>query len=96
MLLSIISPLLDFAVSIYFLVLPIACSMIKSVNFNRRSLNSNNFNGQIPPAIGNLSNLYWLDLADNQLEGPIPISNGTAPGLDMLHLTKHLYVKSNL
>lgn len=55
-----------------------------------RSLNSNKFIGQIPPSIGNLAKLYWLDLADNRLTGSIPVSNGSAPGLDMLVGTKHL------
>lgn len=57
-----------------------------------RSLNSNGFSGPIPATIGNLSRLYWLDLADNQLTGSIPVSNGNNPGLDMLLHTKHLYV----
>ncbi|GKV31587.1 hypothetical protein SLEP1_g40264 [Rubroshorea leprosula] len=60
-----------------------------------RSLNSNNFRGQIPPSIGNLSNLYWLDLTDNQIEGPIPVSNETTPGLDMLVNTKHFHLGQN-
>lgn len=59
-----------------------------------RSLNSNSFTGRIPPSIGNLSTLFWLDLADNQLEGPLPVSDGTNPGLDKLLHTKHLYVES--
>ncbi|XLU19623.1 hypothetical protein S245_055689, partial [Arachis hypogaea] len=53
-------------------------------------LNSNSFTGRIPHSIGNLSNLYWLDLADNELQGPIPISSGSVPGLDKLHHAKHL------
>ncbi|KAF5952086.1 hypothetical protein HYC85_010030 [Camellia sinensis] len=50
----------------------------------RSSLNSNSFIGPIPPSIGNLSDLYWLDLADNKL-------SGATPGLDMLVNTKHLF-----
>jgi len=48
----------------------------------------------IPNSIGNLSKLYWLDLADNQLEGSIPVSGDDPFGLDKLHHAKHLYVKS--
>lgn len=57
--------------------------------FNR-ALNSNNFTGQIPPSLGNLSKLYWLDLADNQLTGSIPVSTSKSPGLDLLKKAKHL------
>jgi len=57
------------------------------------SLNLNKFSGTIPPSIGLLSKLYWFDIADNQIEGELPVSNGTsAPGLDMLLQTKHLYI----
>ena len=59
-----------------------------------RSLNNNSFSGPIPTSIGRLSNLYWLDLAENQLDGPLPVSDGNTPGLDMLVKAKHLYVKS--
>lgn len=65
----------------------------KLFTLNCRSLNSNGFSGQIPHSIGNLSKLYWLDLADNQLEGPIPVSNSSSSsGLDQLLHAKHLYV----
>lgn len=54
------------------------------------ALNSNNFTGRIPPSLGTLSKLYWLDLADNQLMGSIPVSTPTSPGLDLLLKAKHL------
>lgn len=56
-----------------------------------RALNSNNFTGKIPTSLGNLTKVYWLDLADNQLTGPIPISSGSSPGLDLLLKAKHLW-----
>ncbi|KAL1332943.1 hypothetical protein AAHE18_11G064800 [Arachis hypogaea] len=59
------------------------------------SLNSNSFIGRIPHSIGNLSNLYWLDLADNELQRPIPISNGSVPSLDNLHHAKHFHLGKN-
>ncbi|THG14232.1 hypothetical protein TEA_009215 [Camellia sinensis var. sinensis] len=58
---------------------------------NRRTLSSNSFSGPIPPSIGNLFNLYWLDLSVNKLSGTIPVS----PGLDMLVNTKHFHCGSN-
>ncbi|GFZ09526.1 leucine-rich repeat protein kinase family protein [Actinidia rufa] len=60
-----------------------------------KSLNSNSFSGSIPPEIGYLSSLYWLDLADNKLSGRIPVSDGTTPGLDMLVNTKHFHFGKN-
>ncbi|XP_073139436.1 leucine-rich repeat receptor protein kinase HPCA1-like isoform X2 [Henckelia pumila] len=59
------------------------------------SLNSNNFIGGIPPSIGSLSNLYWLDLADNKLTGSLPVSDGSTPGLDMLVNAKHFHLGNN-
>ncbi|CAL5419192.1 unnamed protein product [Camellia sinensis] len=38
------------------------------------------FSGPIPPSMGNLFNLYWLDLTGNNLSGTIPVSNGSTPG----------------
>lgn len=62
------------------------CGML----FVYRALNSNKFSGGIPASLGLLSKLFWLDLADNQLTGPVPISTATTPGLNLLTGTKHL------
>ncbi|KAK6915813.1 Serine-threonine/tyrosine-protein kinase, catalytic domain [Dillenia turbinata] len=42
-------------------------------------------------SIGNLVNLYWLDLTNNNLTGNFPVSDGRTPGLDLLVGTKHLF-----
>ncbi|TQE06484.1 hypothetical protein C1H46_007983 [Malus baccata] len=60
-----------------------------------KALNTNNFTGSIPASLGNLSNLYWLDLADNQLTGPLPVSSGTTPGLDQLFKANHFHLNQN-
>lgn len=68
------------------------------ISFPCRALNSNRFNGNIPHTIGNLSNIIWLDLSDNQLEGTIPTSNdddNEELGLDKLLKAKHLYVNAH-
>ncbi|KAF3668878.1 hypothetical protein FXO38_07888 [Capsicum annuum] len=54
------------------------------------AVNSNNFTGEIPPILGNMSKLYWRDLADNQLTGSIPISTSSIFGLDLLKKVEHL------
>ncbi|THU64851.1 hypothetical protein C4D60_Mb01t30810 [Musa balbisiana] len=60
-----------------------------------RALNSNKFSGRIPASLGLLSNLYWLDLADNQLTGSLPVSTNSTPGLDLLVGTKHFHFNKN-
>ncbi|BAS94617.1 Os05g0486100, partial [Oryza sativa Japonica Group] len=59
------------------------------------ALNSNKFSGGIPSSIGVLTNLLWLDLADNQLTGSVPISTSTSPGLDQLVKTQHFHFNKN-
>lgn len=60
------------------------------VTLSFSALNSNKLTGKIPATLGKLSNLYWLDVADNQLTGSIPVSTDTSPGLDLLLIAKHL------
>jgi Leucine-rich repeat (LRR) protein len=48
-------------------------------------LSDNNLTGQIPPELGNLTNLVSLSLYGNQLNGTIPISsNGASLGINNL------------
>lgn len=68
-----------------------SCLIIVWVDLILSALNSNNFTGSIPPSLGRLSKLYWLDLAENQLTGTLPVSTNTSPGLDLLHNAKHLW-----
>ncbi|KAJ0098033.1 hypothetical protein Patl1_27875 [Pistacia atlantica] len=60
-----------------------------------RNLNSNSFSGPIPASIGNLTKLVLLDLTDNQLNGTIPVSNETSPGLDGLVNALHFHFGRN-
>lgn len=58
----------------------------------RRALNVNKFTGRIPPSLGKLSNLTWLDLGENQLSGTLPYSITDGSGLDQLLEAQHLSV----
>ncbi|OEL37881.1 putative leucine-rich repeat receptor-like protein kinase [Dichanthelium oligosanthes] len=60
-----------------------------------RSLNNKKFQGSIPPSLGRIPNLYWLDLGSNKLTGELPVFNGTDPGLDNLTYTKHFHFGGN-
>ncbi|KAJ1408981.1 Tyrosine-protein kinase, active site [Sesbania bispinosa] len=56
----------------------------------RLDLSNNNFDGLIPPAFGNLSDLEVLDLSSNKFEGSIP------PQLDGLKNLKSLNLSNNV
>ena len=49
-------------------------------------LGSSGLTGEIPPEIGNLTNLLWLDLSFNQLTGQIPPEIGNLTNLIRLYL----------
>ena len=49
-------------------------------------LEDNQLSGEIPPELGDLSNLWWLDLKDNGLIGEIPPSLGDLHSLQNLDL----------
>ena len=53
-------------------------------------LGKNNLKGQIPPALGSLTNLGILDLNRNQLHGPIPAELGSLANLRALRLNANL------
>ncbi|MDE0393201.1 MAG: hypothetical protein OYK82_00330 [Gammaproteobacteria bacterium] len=54
------------------------------------NLSANNLSGEIPPEIGNLTNLGWLSLSNNDLSGPIPPEIGNLARLENLYLPSNL------
>ncbi len=50
------------------------------------ALPNNNLTGSLPPELGNLSELQWLDLRSNSLTGPIPSELGNLSELRVLNL----------
>ena len=50
------------------------------------NLRGNLMSGEIPPELGSLSNLEWLDLSSNQLSGEIPPELGSLSNLRWLDL----------
>ena len=51
------------------------------------SLFENGLTGLIPPELGSLPNLWWLDLDGNELRGPIPPELGSLSNLGVLRLS---------
>lgn len=51
-----------------------------------RTLYNNSLNGSIPPELGNLSALFFLDLSNNKLSGNIPESFGNLANLTDLYV----------
>ncbi len=52
-------------------------------------LSENQLSGEIPPELGNLSNLRGLLLSNNQLSGEIPPELGNLSNLAELHLSRN-------
>jgi hypothetical protein len=50
---------------------------------------TNQLNGTIPAALGDLSNLEWLTLQENQLTGPIPVELGSLTKLGEFNLASN-------
>ena len=53
------------------------------------NLYSNQLTGEIPPEIGQLTNLTWLNLGNNQLTGEIPSEIGQLTNLESLVLNSN-------
>ena len=58
----------------------------------RLDLSNNNFDGSIPPAFGNLSDLEVLDLSSNKFQGSIPPQLGGLTNLKSLNLSNNVLV----
>ena len=50
----------------------------------------NQLSGEIPPELGSLISLTWLDLGGNQLTGEIPPELGNLANLELLSASKTL------
>ena len=55
-------------------------------------LSNSLFSGEIPPELGRLTVLEWLDLSANQLSGEIPTELGNLVNLEGLYLGHNLFV----
>ncbi|KAJ3006356.1 UNVERIFIED_CONTAM: hypothetical protein HDU68_004104, partial [Siphonaria sp. JEL0065] len=57
------------------------------LNLTSLCLSGNQVSGQIPPALGNLCKLYYMNLSQNRLEGCIPSELGNLHKLRTLNLS---------
>ena len=53
------------------------------------ALSENGLSGAIPPVLGRLTELEWLDLSGNRLSGAIPPELGNLIYLDTLYLGRN-------
>nr|GMD12192.1 MDIS1-interacting receptor like kinase 2-like [Ipomoea batatas] len=61
-------------------------------SLTRFNITGNYFNGPIPPAIGDLSNLVFLDLSNNRFRGNIPPQIGNLTELQHLDLSGIIFI----
>nr|GLL30752.1 receptor-like protein 12 [Ipomoea trifida] len=57
------------------------------------NITGNYFNGSIPPAIADLSNLVFLDLSNNEFDGNIPPQIGSLTKLQHLDLSRNFFIR---
>ncbi len=50
---------------------------------------SQNLNGSIPPELGNLTDLHWLSMDNNELSGSVPPELGNMTNLQTLYLNSN-------